>query len=895
MRTIVNFILALLFMYSASSQEDIIANEALAEKVYLQLDRNTYSTGETIWFKALVTQAIDHAPSPITGVLHVELLNPSEKVILEKQVEITHGIGANFIDIGTFFTPGRYQIRAYTEWNKNFKEAFIYTMYVDILDNSIDLEEDIISLINYSEASQKIKVLLNPQILDTGVTTSVGLNLLSGDTSEKYSIKKNKNGNFLFEEKLSPSSKFIKLKLYTESGKSFTKTFNLSEPAIDIQFMAESGNFVAGFNNVISFKAIDQNGNGVQVAGELVSKLRNFKTSFKSDEYGLGRVHIFPNSGEEYEVNLTEDVKNTKISYNFPAVDSKGIILSIKDLDNKLGIGLKSNIIENDTLFISISRRGLKLGEIAQFVSDSEANFILLKESLPEGILVFTLKDKNGNALAERLFFNLNNEKQMPISLKTNKQSYKSKEEVSLVLSNAKNKKDTLEATASVLVVPKDFVCQDENIRSYFLLSSELKGKIENPKRFFNPENESRLYDLDNLMLTQGWRKYIFTSTLENDFKFKPEQGLILKGKIGALLDKDRMKKDVIVSLMTFGEEQDFFKQETDSLGRFNFLLPNYSGYKKRILLQTQNQDGRQRDYTLTLDEPKIPQIDFRNEFKTPGLNKKAATLSNKYIIKKKDAFDYDSSINELDEVLINTYKMTAQRQKVADLYGKPDVVIDGDKIRAKEESWSYGLFSVLRASFGNALTFFRVTDESGTYLRPRVQAGDETLVVIDGETLPIFHYHLLSNLSAADIKSVEILKVVSSNYQQLYRDTYNSSFQDSSKVPVWGSILAIYTHSGNGIFTAYRSRGILKTTIPVFAASKAFYSPKYSSSDSAAIKNDNRKTLYWNPTVTLKGNEPINLSFYNGDIPGTKTIIIEALSQDGKLGYKQLDYNVNE
>lgn len=49
---------------------------------------------------------------------------------------------------------------------------------------------------------------------------------------------------------------------------------------------------------------------------------------------------------------------------------------------------------------------------------------------------------------------------------------------------------------------------KQENIRSYFLLSSELKGAIENPSFYFNEENKERYEAIDALMLTQGWRNY---------------------------------------------------------------------------------------------------------------------------------------------------------------------------------------------------------------------------------------------------------------------------------------------------------------------------------------------------------------------------------------------------
>ena len=78
--------------------------------------------------------------------------------------------------------------------------------------------------------------------------------------------------------------------------------------------------------------------------------------------------------------------------------------------------------------------------------------------------------------------------------------------------------------------------------------------------------------------------------------------------------------------------------------------------------------------------------------------------------IKKNDDsdsfFEYDPSINELDEVLISDYELTPQRQKVMDTYGKPDVVIDGREIERKANEYSRGLYGVLRQAFGDKISF---------------------------------------------------------------------------------------------------------------------------------------------------------------------------------------------
>ena len=63
------------------------------------------------------------------------------------------------------------------------------------------------------------------------------------------------------------------------------------------------------------------------------------------------------------------------------------------------------------------------------------------------------------------------------------------------------------------------------------------------------------------------------------------------------------------------------------------------------------------------------------------------------------------------------------------------------------------------------------------------------------------------------------------------------------------------------------------------------FYSPKYDTRES--IENptpDLRTTIYWNPNVITDDEGNVNLDFYTADDPATYSVIIEGVSDDGRL-----------
>ena len=872
------------------AQGAFTAREALAEKVYVQTDRQVYTIGETIWFKGIVTQAKDNVPSDLSGVLRVELIDPFETIVGEKLVRLDNGIGNNFFSIEDFYTPGTYQLRAYTQWDQNFGSDFLFSTYLRITEDQ--KLEDVVRKLEI-DGQEALRFVFNPQLIDSSAGSKFELELAYADRVKKRVIRKNNAGYFLLEEDFPEETDWVHFKLTTESGKQWSESIPLARPAIDIQFLPEGGTLVAGIKNLLGFKAIDENGKGVSVTGTIYDAQDTPIASFKSNKLGMGRVYLFPSASTSYKVELTNPKDDRKLTYSFPEVVRTGSKLSINGVGKNIALQVNSTPLVNDSIYVAVSSRGMVLGEVGRKLEGGKQDFVFSNESLPAGILVFTLKDHQKNPIAERLFFNYLETEALDIDLKLSKDNYKSDEEVNLELATLGNSEAV---SASVLVIPKALT-NEQNIWSYFMLTSELRGTIENPSFYFKGTQLVNPNELDNLLLTQGWRGYAYNTPPDTQaMDFLPEFGLGVQGRIAALFDKDKAKEDIDVSLMVFGAEQSFYNQKTDSLGRFNFMLPPLEGRRVRAVLQTKNDAGKNRNYTLSLDEPTKPQIAYD---RTRAFFQGQDSLPQVLKTIKKDGgpdsfFEYDPSVNELDEVLISNYELTPQRQKVMDTYGKPDVVIDGKEIERKANQYSYGLYGVLRQAFGDKISFQMYQDSTGLrYQKALVTGGMETIVLVDGIPVLADAYQFLPNLPPSEVKSVEILDGVTKNFMPLYRRVY--PFRDMRATPTQGSILAIYTYAGNGLYTATKSKGILKTSVPLFAPTKEFYSPKYDSEDATLSSADNAVTVYWNPDLNLNGDAPVQVSFPNTKNPGTKTIIVEVISRDGKLGYKWLDYKVED
>lgn len=108
----------------------ILAEEAMAklknyaeihvnEKAYLHFDKPYYATGDTVYFKAYITQGDNHEPTRTSGILHVDLINTADKIDRSIKLKIADGVAWGDIVLPDSLPKGNYRIRAYTNWMRN--------------------------------------------------------------------------------------------------------------------------------------------------------------------------------------------------------------------------------------------------------------------------------------------------------------------------------------------------------------------------------------------------------------------------------------------------------------------------------------------------------------------------------------------------------------------------------------------------------------------------------------------------------------------------------------------------------------------------------------------------------------------------------------------------------
>ena len=107
------------------------------EKVYLHFDRSSYWASDDIWFKAYLKDS----PIPECN-LYVELLSSSGKVIQKKMYWAQNGLAYGDFHLADTIHTGVYQLRAYTNWMRNFDENWFFRKDVVIMNLRDKLPDD---------------------------------------------------------------------------------------------------------------------------------------------------------------------------------------------------------------------------------------------------------------------------------------------------------------------------------------------------------------------------------------------------------------------------------------------------------------------------------------------------------------------------------------------------------------------------------------------------------------------------------------------------------------------------------------------------------------------------------------------------------------------------------
>ena len=519
------------------------ATECPQEKVYLHFDNTGYYVGDTIWFKAYTVYAETVKPTTLSRVLHVELVTPRGEVVDSRKLKIEDGQCHGEFALSRDYRGGFYEVRAYTRGMLNFGDDYIFSRVFPV----------------YSE----------PEI--------------GGNYEEK------EMDSFFGEKKERPSS----------------ETYD----KVNITFFPEGGHAVKGLRSRIAFRATGKNGEDIAISGNLYNKAGEPVAALTTLHQGMGVFELTPEE-DEYKAIVEYEGKNYTIP--FKEMLFEGYVMNVDNLNpNAMRVTLqKSASFPYDTVAVSVTCRGRVYAVEAFGLGAEPYTFSLSKEKFPAGCLQITAFNTDGDILAERLAFYTKPNMYIPIKVTQDKSMYKSFEEINMEFDIHDHAGNSVETTFSVAVrdaATSPITAYQDNMLTNLLLSSEVKGYIENPMQYFTDNSRVTRTKLDLLMMVQGWRRYSWqqmAGVKPFEIKHFVEEGLPLWGQVKTLVgNKPRENVDILFWMKNNKGGEIHGKGHTDEKGNFYCTLPDSVDITGRWLLNVSvSEKGKQKNSQILMN-----------------------------------------------------------------------------------------------------------------------------------------------------------------------------------------------------------------------------------------------------------------------------------------------------
>lgn len=637
-----------------------------------------------------------------------------------------------------------------------------------------------------------------------------------------------------------------------------TKTDNIG---MDIQFFPEGGDMVENIQNNVAFKLTDSTGKGIDITGWIVDDRKDTIARIKPFKFGIGRFTILPKPGRTYSVVFTTS-DGQKLIKMLPKCSNSGYALSLQDNGNSWRVMVGTNV--GETGIYVVVHNGKKISYArASVLQDGKTSLAIDKTSVDEGLHHLTVFNAHMKPVAERIFYKpvvnkLNFKMDFPLKVYTSR----AKVDISLSAESLGNKLKKGYASLSVYRINPFQPIYEVDMVSYLQLSAELKGNIENPNYYFSNSSEETQLALDNLLLTQGWRKFNWDKSTESSpvLHYLPEyNGSLISGK---LTDKNgQPSKGVAMYLSATKQKNFFYHTVTDSLGNFIFNTKDIYSNNEIVIQANPIQDTTS---IISLHNA------FYNDQNAGDITKRI--YSNADFIKNKAELESDHFALQAQEIYHEEFEKSFvyPSPEHYNFYGRPYksyTLSDYTRFNTLEE--------VLREYVSEVFVYKR---QKGFDLRMVAETGPleaNPLVLVDG--IPYFDMNEVMKIVPETIEKIELIR------EKYYYggETYYGILHLYSKAFGWDD----YKINPNALVIDYEGLQL----------QRELYTPKYNDVNIKSPIPDYRNVIYWNPSIILKDGKEEKLSFYTSDLVGKYRAVVQGVSENGVPGYASFEFEVKK
>ena len=324
----------------------------------------------------------------------------------------------------------------------------------------------------------------------------------------------------------------------------------------DLQIFPEGGMFVEGIDNHFGVKLTLPNGQGTASKGYLIGLKNDTLETFTTNHLGFGDFTISDAKKIKYKISIEyQGNKHKEITISEPL--EKGIGMTVNTiLPSKVIIAVNTNLqtatdFKDKNVFMVVHNNGtIYKSSYLRITKDGFVSTVN-KSLLGPGVNYITIFDSDFKPLAERLIFNNSHTVRGIVDIKHSLQN----DSLSIDVNTTGRDNMGDEASLSFSMLPAKTVGNNfsNSLFTDLLLNSAIKGNIESSNYYTESDDLKHQKDLDNLLLTQGWRRYEWSDILMEKIpeeRYPFEHGFTINA-ISANLFKGKGEKNSTISLFS--------------------------------------------------------------------------------------------------------------------------------------------------------------------------------------------------------------------------------------------------------------------------------------------------------------------------------------------------------
>jgi hypothetical protein len=797
------------------------------EKAYLVTDRFAYRPGEDVWFSGFVSSLMGPHNDSSSVDLFVKFLNVKGEEIITRRYPLTDNQVTGRFIIPRTSIPGKYYLVAYTGWMKNqdvrdvFKKEILVGKYYDKR-----FQVDILYDRSFYYAGDSMHA--NLRLVDpagkpiTETEFSYILGSFKKDLLKGYG-KTSSLGLFVLNCEIPSTDDILTLKITLKSRKiagDYTLIIPSTASDPDIEFHSEDGNVVAGLKNLIAFHSHSKLGIPISIEGEIVNRNGKVLQQVQSNNKGMG---LFTYEPSEDSVFL-KIVKPAGIDRLFalPVATKNGVILHLQKADKDTAwCTLLSTKAFSDSVFywVALLNRHIIWSSVT---GRNRGDVKIPLKGYGSGIMQISVFNQDEKLLADRLLTVTGDDM---LHARTDRQIYQNRQRVTLSIDYlGKSKKVDLAMTVSLRQL------------AYSPLNTGFKQVLYScPYDTLSkwPGISRQTSDLE--LMASGYRGISW----ENILKGTPHENNYdkLDGLNGIVIDKKENLAQHAKVRVTHLPNFRFYETQSNENGNFQILFG--SDVIDFNYLKIDAYDALGKVNLIALINHKFSN-DLRSEIVQNEGNHDKQKVFNTAFYGDPDviySLRYGSRKYFKSE---NVSRKRYDPKLYADYADVLDIIEDLKPFRLK----------------GNMIVF---TDSGEVNLPDHTQEG--VVIVING-AIKGTNVDVFKGLFPSDITNINI----SESLMDVHRYT-PINFQGVIEITTIQSMFK------------YRQPGV-QMGMDILNTSREFYSPDYSVENPA--NTDNRKTLYWNPHVTVTQGLSALITFYTSDVKGEYYGKIEGMDAEG-------------